>query len=69
MYRLNPKFDIDEFVQQYWQKKPRLIRGAFEDFCSPISPEELAGLACEDHIESRIIKGSSQSTWELEHGT
>mgnify|MGYP001188618014 CR=1 FL=1 len=44
-----------EFLDQYWQKRPLLIRQAFPDFESPISPDELTGLAYESEIESRLI--------------
>ena len=62
-------FDRSEFIQQYWQKKPCLIRQAIPDFQSPISPEELAGLACEDEVHSRlIIEKDRDSPWELSYG-
>ena len=38
---------VDTFLQEYWQKKPLLIKQAFPDFETPISPEDLAGLSCE----------------------
>ncbi len=61
--------NIKDFLQNYWQKKPLLIRSAFPDYISPISAEELAGLACEDFIESRIIlEQKSTPKWELENG-
>ena len=61
--------DIDDFLQHYWQKKPLLIRAAFPDYQSPISAEELAGLACEDFIESRIIsENKTAPKWILENG-
>jgi 50S ribosomal protein L16 3-hydroxylase len=61
--------DIDDFLRNYWQKKPLLIRSAFPKFQSPISAEELAGLACEDFIESRIIsEHKSSPKWKLENG-
>ena len=44
-----------EFLDQYWQKKPLVIRQAFPDFKSVISPNELAGLAGEPRIESRLV--------------
>lgn len=43
------------FLREYWQKKPLLIRAAFPGFVSPIEPEDLAGLACEEMALSRII--------------
>ena len=61
--------NIKDFLQNYWQKKPLLIRSAFPDYISPISAEELAGLACEDFIESRIIlEQKSTPKWALENG-
>ncbi len=61
--------NIDDFLKNYWQKKPLLIRAAFPDYLSPISAEELAGLACEDFIESRIIsEKKSAPKWKLENG-
>lgn len=60
-------FDVGEFLLDYWQKKPLLIRGAaLQD---PISPEELAGLACEDFVESRLVSHQPESdTWQMLHG-
>jgi 50S ribosomal protein L16 3-hydroxylase len=43
------------FMKEYWQKKPLLVRQAFPGFKSPITPDELAGLACEDEVNSRIV--------------
>jgi len=61
--------NIKDFLKNYWQKKPLLIRSAFPDYVSPISAEELAGLACEDFIESRIIlEQKSTPKWALENG-
>ncbi len=58
-----------EFLQQYWQKKPLLIRQAIPDYSSPLSPNELAGLACEEEVESRLILEKDAATpWHLEHG-
>ena len=44
-----------EFLRDYWQKKPLVIRQAFAGFECPVSADELAGLACEDAVESRIV--------------
>ena len=44
----------DAFLSAYWQKQPVLLRQAFA-FESPISPDELAGLALEEEVRSRII--------------
>jgi len=58
-----------EFLKQHWQKKPLLIRGAFPGLTSPITPEELAGLACEAGVESRLITQTRKAPgWKLRHG-
>ena len=57
------------FLREYWQKKPLLIRNAFPAFESPIQPEDLAGLACEDGALARIVRHDHASdTWRLETG-
>ena len=57
------------FLRDYWQKRPLLVRNAFADFVSPISPEDLAGLACEDAALSRIVAHEhGNDRWLLRHG-
>ena len=58
-----------EFLHDYWQKRPLLVRNAFPDLVSPITPEDLAGLACEDAALSRIVAHDrSRDAWMLRHG-
>ena len=57
-----------QFLDEYWQKKPLLIRQAFPDFQTPISADELAGLSLEEDIASRIIKESEPGQFMLAHG-
>ncbi len=58
-----------EFLESYWQKKPLLIRDALPGFRSPLAPEELAGLACEEGVESRLVLEQGDARpWELRHG-
>lgn len=56
------------FLKTYWQKKPLLIKKAFKNFTDPLSADELAGLAMEEHIQSRIIAKTSNQNWLVEHG-
>jgi len=59
----------ETFLTEYWQKKPLLIRGALPDFESPLEPGELAGLACEEGVESRLIlEEGGEYPWELRFG-
>ncbi len=49
------QFDTAAFLQDYWQKRPLLIRNPWADWRNPLEPDELAGLACEEGVESRLI--------------
>ena len=61
--------DADQFLRDYWQKHPLLIRNAFPDFTSPISPDELAGLSCEDGALSRlIVHDTATDAWKVQTG-
>ena len=61
--------DPNDFLAEFWQKKPCLIRGAVELTDSVLKPDELAGLACEEFIESRIIAGTLKNMdWSLRSG-
>ncbi|MDH0300930.1 MULTISPECIES: cupin domain-containing protein [unclassified Pseudomonas] len=57
-----------EFLRDYWQKKPLLVRQAFPDFVSPIDGDELAGLALEEEVESRLVLEHGERPWELRRG-
>lgn len=65
MYELN--LDIAHFLEHYWQKRPLLIKGGFKDFADPITPDELAGLAMEQEVESRLVT-RFDGKWHAEHG-
>ncbi|GAB6197509.1 ribosomal protein uL16 3-hydroxylase [Lysobacter xanthus] len=57
------------FLREFWQKKPLLIRNAFPDFVTPIEPEDLAGLACEEFALSRIVEHDrAADRWTLRTG-
>jgi len=66
--KLNPAFDVKDFLTNYWQKKPLYIPQLIPDFQDPISPEELAGLAMEADCESRLLEGTEPDSWELSQG-
>ena len=60
-------FDIEAFLRDYWQQKPLLIRNSWAAWQNPLDPNELAGLACEPEVESRLVIGA-QGSWAVEHG-
>ena len=63
-----------QFLRDYWQKRPLLIRNAFPgyaaaDFQPPLQPEDLAGLACEESALSRIVVHDRASdAWSVRSG-
>jgi 50S ribosomal protein L16 3-hydroxylase len=57
----------EQFLRDYWQKKPLLIRQAFTGFDGLLTPDELAGLACEEDVQSRLIL-FKHGKWQLESG-
>ncbi|MGB7816143.1 MAG: cupin domain-containing protein [Methylotenera sp.] len=65
--RLLNNLTASQFLAEYWQKKPLLIRSAIPDFKGLLNPNELAGLACEDDVQSRIIR-HSKGKWQVENG-
>jgi len=58
---------LTTFLQDYWQQKPLLIREAIPHYSCPISANEMAGLACEPDLESRIIL-EKEGLWECRQG-
>lgn len=59
-------FDAAAFLRDHWQKRPLLIRQPFETWSNPLAPDELAGLACEPEVESRIVRHTGPQEWLLE---
>jgi 50S ribosomal protein L16 3-hydroxylase len=67
--QLPSALNSQQFLQHYWQKKPLLMRGALPNFVSPIDAETLAGLACEEQIESRLVTGCRElNNWQAKLG-
>lgn len=60
-------FDPKRFLSRHWQRKPLLIRNALPGFRDPLTPEELAGLACESCVESRLVS-RVQDDWRMRNG-
>jgi len=60
---------IEQFLTEYWQKKPVLIRNAWPEFKPLLEADELAGMSLEEDIESRIIMEQGPETpWQLLKG-
>lgn len=61
--------DAASFLDRFWQRRPLVMRQGLPGFRSSLSPDELAGLACEEEAEARLVleRGGSRP-WEVRHG-
>ncbi len=57
---------VEEFLRDYWQKKPLLIRQAIPGFGGLLSPEQLMQLACDPDAQARAVV-HRRNKWELYH--
>ena len=60
---------VDEFMSVYWHRKPVLIRQAFKNFQSPVSPDEVLDLAFTDDAQARLIRKTvklGRDQWRLD---
>ncbi|WP_145587365.1 ribosomal protein uL16 3-hydroxylase [Yersinia aldovae] len=64
-YQLN--LDWPDFLQRYWQKRPVILKRGFANFIDPLSPDELAGLAMENEVDSRLVS-HEDGRWQVAHG-
>lgn len=66
-----PRFTLpisaEEFLRDYWQKKPLLMRGAATHL-DLVDGDRLAGLALEEEVESRLVQGADTASLQLAHG-
>jgi 50S ribosomal protein L16 3-hydroxylase len=59
-----------QFLAEYWQKKPLLVRQAVPGFTGVAGLQErdaLLGLACRDDVESRLVARKGER-WEIRRG-
>ncbi len=57
----------EQFLNEYWQQKPIVLKAALNNFDDPIDANELAGLAMEEVVESRIVT-TKNNEWSVKHG-
>jgi 50S ribosomal protein L16 3-hydroxylase len=56
----------EQFLSEYWQKKPLLIRKAVPDFAGLLTRDQLLDLACHADAEARFV--SQSGGWTIAHG-
>jgi len=58
-----------QFLRDYWQQRPLLLRQAFPAFEPELDADDIAGLACDQLAESRLVTGRFPSPdWTLRYG-
>jgi len=63
------EMSVQAFLDEYWQKKPCLIRQALPDFVPELDVDDVAGLACDELADARLVSGSySSMNWTQEYG-
>ncbi len=59
----------ERFLSRHWQKRPLLFRQALPGFQCGLQPEALAGMACDEGVESRLVLEKHGATpWEARYG-
>ena len=56
-----------EFLHDYWQKQPLLVRNALPGFNGLLRRDELMKLACHEDAQSRLVI-QRKGKWHLKHG-
>jgi len=56
-----------QFLSQFWQRKPLLVRSAIADFKGPVQAPELFALASRSDVESRIVR-RERGKWKVSEG-
>jgi 50S ribosomal protein L16 3-hydroxylase len=57
----------EQFMQQYWQKKPLLIRAAVPGLTPLVARDALFALAANEAVESRLVE-QKKGAWKFSHG-
>ncbi|CAH1385933.1 cupin domain-containing protein [Candidatus Nitrotoga sp. M5] len=57
----------EEFLSDYWQKKPLLIRQAFPQFNGLLDRLQLFDLACTEDVQSRLVT-QRHGQWQMQDG-
>lgn len=63
------KLTPEKFLRKYWQKKPLLLKQAFPHYRCPLTPNDLAALACMDNVSSRLVfEQKNRKPWQVNYG-
>lgn len=60
---------VEQFFNEYWQKKPLLIKNAYPQNVAATTPEELAALALEQEVDARLVQHDPvKDAWTVDYG-
>lgn len=57
-----------DFIENYWQKRPVLLKNALPNLAELTDENELAGLAMEEFVDSRIVEQFNDGKWQVNQG-
>lgn len=60
--------DAAAFLREHWQEAPLAMPAALAGLSLDLDADELAGLACEPDVESRLVLRRGEGDWRLEDG-
>ena len=58
---------VKQFLAEYWQRKPLLVRNAVPGFSGLLGRDDLLYMACNEDVESRFVSQAG-GQWTIEHG-
>ncbi len=61
------EISVEQFLSEFWQKKPLLVRAAVPGFAGLLSRDALFGLAGQDNVTARMVR-KTEAGWTLTHG-
>ena len=51
----------EQFLTEYWQKKPLLVRAAMPEAIGLLEPNDIQELALEEHVSARLIRQKNKN--------
>ncbi|HEU4620884.1 MAG TPA: cupin domain-containing protein [Burkholderiaceae bacterium] len=65
--RLLGGLPVEEFLSDFWHRKPLFVKHALDPARLSIAPDELLSLAAREDVESRVVS-QARGQWSLKHG-
>ncbi|MCF6319686.1 MAG: cupin domain-containing protein, partial [Proteobacteria bacterium] len=66
----NSEITQEQFLKEYWHKKPLLIKNAvtLNDLSILPNKTQIQQLSCDKNIQSRIVLKNSENQYDVEYG-